>query len=54
MMFGSLTSYISSAIDLTKKEFHMLLPLFFLSTFLGIYPNILIETIDITSMSYLI
>lgn len=54
IIYGSYSSYISPSFDLSLKEFHILFPLFFFTLFLGIFPNIILNTIDIISFKYLI
>ena len=54
MIYGSLSSYIAPSLDLSIKEFNILLPLIFFSFFLGIYPNFLINIINISCYKYLI
>lgn len=43
--FGSFTPYILNTYnqDLTLKEIHLLIPLFFLTLLFGIFPNIIIN-----------
>ena len=54
MFYGSFSSYLIPNLDLTIKEFHQLFPLFFFFLFLGIYPNILVNGLDILILKYLI
>lgn len=51
MAFGNLKiQYISSFSDINFREFHVLLPLLFLTIFLGIYPNILMDKMHLISL----
>lgn len=45
--FGSLSSYLYSTQlrDLSRREFWVLFPLAFFTVFLGVYPNIILETL---------
>ena len=46
--FGSMSNYLLNTIDnkdLNKREFMVLLPLFFLTIYLGVYPNILLDSL---------
>ena len=53
LSFGNLkVQYISKFIDITYREFHVLLPLLFLLILLGIYPNIVIEKLHLISLYY--
>ena len=53
LSFGNLKiQYISKFIDITYREFHVLLPLLFLLILLGIYPNIVIEKLHLISLYY--
>ncbi len=52
--YGSYSSYITPSLDISIKEFHILLPLLFFTLFLGIYPNIILNSIDIISFKYII
>lgn len=54
IIYGSYSSYLTPCLDITLKEFHSLFPLFFFSLFLGIYPNFIINIIDIISYKYII
>lgn len=46
IIYGSYSSYLTPSLDITIKEFNILLPLLFLSLFIGIYPNIVINILD--------
>jgi NADH:ubiquinone oxidoreductase subunit 4 (subunit M) len=53
LSFGNLkVQYIRKFLDITYREFHVLLPLLFLLVLLGIYPNILIEKLHLISLYY--
>jgi NADH:ubiquinone oxidoreductase subunit 4 (subunit M) len=53
LSFGNLkVQYIRKFLDITYREFHVLLPLLFLLILLGIYPNILIEKLHLISLYY--
>lgn len=54
IIYGSYSSYITPSFDLTAKEFHILLPLLFFSLLLGIYPNMILNIVDLISFKYLI
>lgn len=49
--FGNLkVQYINNFSDLSYREFHVLLPLLFLTVALGVYPNVLIDKLDLLSL----
>ena len=53
MSFGNLKiQYINRFIDITYREFHVLLPLLLLLILLGIYPNIVVEKLHLISLYY--
>lgn len=51
--FGSWSKYMNYTTDLNRREFMVLLPLLFLTIIIGIFPNIVLETLHI-SVSQLI
>jgi NADH:ubiquinone oxidoreductase subunit 4 (subunit M) len=51
LSFGNLkTRYMHYFQDITYREFHVLLPLVFLTILLGVYPNILIEKMHVLNI----
>jgi proton-translocating NADH-quinone oxidoreductase chain M len=51
--FGNLKiQYISAFSDMNFREFHVLLPLLFLTVFLGIYPNILVDKMHLLTLYF--
>ena len=53
LAFGNLkVQYITRYKDITYREFHVLLPLIFLTILLGIYPNIILEKLHILTLYY--
>jgi len=53
LSFGNLKiQYIKHFIDITYREFHVLLPLLFLIILLGIYPNFILEKLHLISLYY--
>jgi NADH-ubiquinone oxidoreductase chain 4 len=46
--FGNESMYLIKAKDLTRREFFILLPLTFLTFLLGIYPNIILDSIHLS------
>ncbi len=52
--FGSASRYISTMPDITRREFLVLLPLIIVSFILGIYPNIVLDSIHLGVSSLLI
>lgn len=52
--FGLLSPYLSTLFqDLSIKEFHTLFPLIFFIFYLGLFPNILLDSITLSSLSLL-
>lgn len=45
LLFGSLSKYFSAYNDLTRREFMILLPCVFLTILLGIFPNIILDSL---------
>lgn len=54
LFFGSLSNYITPSLDISRKEINIILPLLILSLFIGIYPNIILNSIEIISYKYII
>ena len=53
LSFGNLKiQYINKFLDITYREFSVLLPLLFLTIFLGIYPNVILEKLHLCSIYY--
>merc|ERR1712066_710850 len=53
LSFGNLkVQHISKFVDITYREFHVLLPLLFLLILLGIYPNIILEKLHLITLYY--
>ena len=51
--FGNLkVQNIKQFLDLNYREFHVLFPLLFLTLFLGIYPNVILEKLHLFSIYY--
>lgn len=46
--FGSYSKYLNYTIDINRREFSLLLPLLIISIILGIYPNVVLDTIHIS------
>lgn len=51
--FGQFSSYLVPVLDITRQEFHVIFPLTFFTLLLGIWPNLVLDVIQI-SMSSLI
>jgi proton-translocating NADH-quinone oxidoreductase chain M len=52
--YGSLSNYLYSIYqDITIKEFHLFLPLFFLTLFYGIFPHLILNTIELPLLAIL-
>lgn len=51
LLFGSPSKYFVAYNDLTRREFAILLPFIFLSIFLGLFPNLLLDTINFSCSS---
>jgi len=49
--FGQWSVYITPVIDITRQEFHVLLPLLFFTLLLGIYPNFVLDSIHLGASS---
>lgn len=48
MAYGTMSNYIGTMYaDLTIKEFHLLLPLFLLTIFYGVFPHYILDTIEL-------
>jgi len=43
--FGRFSVYLRNSRDINRREFYVLLPLIFLTLFLGIYPDIILDTL---------
>jgi len=54
MAFGSASRYMSTMPDINRREFFVLLPLIIVSFILGIYPNIVLESLHLAVSSLLI
>ncbi len=54
IIYGKYSLYILPSFDLSLKEFNIIFPLFFFTLFLGLYPNIIFNYINIISYKYLI
>jgi len=52
--FGSASRYMNTMPDITRREFFVLLPLIIVSFILGIYPNIVLDSIHLGVSSLLI
>jgi predicted GIY-YIG superfamily endonuclease len=52
--FGSESPYLLNVRDITRLEFFVLLPLAFITILLGIFPNIVLDTLHFSVSSYLI
>jgi len=51
--FGNESMYLIRSKDLTRREFFLLLPLIFFTFLLGIYPNIILDSIHLSVSSLL-
>jgi NADH-ubiquinone oxidoreductase chain 4 len=51
--FGNESMYLIKAKDLTRREFFLLVPLIFLTLLLGIYPNVILDSIHLSVSSLL-
>lgn len=51
--YGKFSPHLFPHLDLTRKEFAILLPLIFFVIFLGIYPNLIFNLILFNSLTYL-
>nr|YP_003795691.1 NADH dehydrogenase subunit 4 [Phakopsora meibomiae]ACT36173.1 NADH dehydrogenase subunit 4 [Phakopsora meibomiae] len=49
--FGSWSRYLNPVIDITRLEFHVLIPLLILIIALGIYPNIVLDYLHVSCSS---
>lgn len=45
--FGQWSSYLQPVLDVSRQEFHVLLPLLIFTIFLGVYPNIVLDSISL-------
>jgi NADH-quinone oxidoreductase subunit M len=55
LIFGQIRFYaLQSFVDLTRREFFILLPLIFLVFYMGIYPLIFLETFEISLNNYIL
>jgi NADH-ubiquinone oxidoreductase chain 4 len=52
--FGSASRYMSTMPDITRREFFVVLPLIIVSFILGIYPNVVLESLHLGLSSLLI
>ena len=52
--FGQASRYMSTMPDITRREFFVVLPLIIVSFILGIYPNIVLESLHLGLSSLLI
>lgn len=50
---GSYSAYLSSPVDLTRREWSVLLPLLVLTLVLGVFPGVLLDVIGTSMSSYL-
>lgn len=53
IIYGKQSNYIIPSQDISKKEINLIAPLVFFIFFLGIYPNFLLNLIEIVSYKYL-
>jgi len=54
LVFGKIRFYaLQSFVDLTRREFFLLLPLVCLVFLMGIYPNPFLETLNMSVTTYL-
>jgi proton-translocating NADH-quinone oxidoreductase chain M len=49
--FGEMSKYCEYSRDITRREFYILLPLMVLTLFLGVYPQIILDTLHISVYS---
>jgi NADH-ubiquinone oxidoreductase chain 4 len=54
MAFGSASRYMSTMPDVTRREFFVMLPLIIVSFILGIYPNVVLDSLHLGISSLLI
>lgn len=47
MAFGSWSPYLSYTTDLSRREYMILLPLLFMTVLLGVFPNIVLDTLHV-------
>jgi NADH:ubiquinone oxidoreductase subunit 4 (subunit M) len=54
VVFGHIRFYsLQRFVDLKRREFFLLLPLVFAVFFMGIYPNIFLDVVDISMNNYI-
>ena len=46
--FGTWSKYVKYTVDLNRREFIILLPLFIGTVLLGVFPNIVLDTIHVS------
>lgn len=46
--FGQYSQYLNFTKDVNRREFHLILPLLFLTILVGIMPNTIIDNIDVS------
>lgn len=51
--FGSWSKYLNYTIDLTRREFMLLLPLLFVAVVFGIFPNIILDSVHASTSGLL-
>jgi proton-translocating NADH-quinone oxidoreductase chain M len=54
LLFGSMSKYFVAYNDLTRREFAILFPFIFLSIFLGLFPNLIIDAIHFSCSALII
>ena len=56
MAYGQFSQYLKPTIDITRLEFMLLIPLLILTLILGIFPNILLDTLhySVTNLLYIL
>lgn len=54
MSFGAASRYMSTMPDINRREFFVLLPLIIVSFILGIYPNVVLDSLHLGISSLLI
>jgi NADH-ubiquinone oxidoreductase chain 4 len=52
--YGTESSYLNNVYDLSRREFFVLLPLLFLTILLGLFPNIVLDTLHFSVSSLII
>lgn len=53
MFFGSVSPYLKSIKDISRREFHILLPLVILTLLFGVIPNVILEGIHLNMINIL-